>query len=546
MPQIVLGPFQRGLGTTGIRIWVETDAPCTVEVLGHRADTWTVAGHHYGLVELDGLERGTDEAYEVVLDGEVAWPDPDDERPPPRVRLWDPDRQIRLVVGSCRQAAPPSWLNMVESEMDPPGIGTDSLAALSDHLQAGEFARVDGLVMLGDQVYADQPDPRTVDAMQTRRDGPPEPGFPEVTGFEEYTWLYQEAWSDPSIRWLLASVPSVMIFDDHDIIDDWNTSEAWRREIEQEPWWQGRIESGLMAYWVYQHIGNVGPSERQDAGLLAAVRAAGVDGAEPLRDFARRADVGTPDDVGHRWSFACELGRSRLLMVDSRNGRILEEGKRSMLGDAEWAWLDERMTGDLDHLFVASSVPWIMPRSIHDLEAWNDALTEGAWGGHAARAAEWLRQYIDLEHWAAFGRSFAGLAELIASVARGERGDPPETVTVLSGDVHFGYVAEVELGGHSRVRQVVSSPFRQAITTFDRRAQGAAMLAPVSWLCRALVASTRKARPRFDWDITDGPWFDDHLTVLTIDGRKAHVAYSGAGLDEDASLTLHPIADRAL
>jgi hypothetical protein len=297
---------------------------------------------------------------------------------------------------------------------------------------------------------------------------------------------------------------------------------------------------------VYQHIGNVGRSEPADAALLDAIQRAGADGEAPLREFARRADVGTPDDVGHRWSFSCDVGTSRLLVVDSRNGRILEDGKRSMLGEAEWRWLDEQATGGVDHLFVASSVPWLLPRAIHDLEAWNDALTEGAWGSRLVRVSEWFRQYIDLEHWAAFGRSFVQLAELLAAVSRGERGPAPATVTVLSGDVHFGYVAEADLGGTSRVRQVVSSPFRQAITTFDRRAQGAAMLAPVSWLCRALVMSTPKARPRFEWSVTDGPWFDDHLVVLTVDGERARVAFEGAGLDDDGRPTLHVIAERDL
>lgn len=232
--------------------------------------------------------------------------------------------------------------------------------------------------------------------------------------------------------------------------------------------------------------------------------------------------------------------------VDSRNGRVLDDGDRSMLGRAEWAWLDEQMTGDVDHLFVASSVPWLLPRAIHDLEAWDDALTRGAWGRWAVRPAEWFRQYIDLEHWAAFDRSFHDLADLVASVARGERGAPPETVTAVSGDVHFGYVAEAAIEGTSRVRQVVSSPFRQAITTFDRKAQGLAMLAPVSWFCRALVGTTPGARPDFDWRVTDGPWFDDHLVILTIDGRRAHVRYESATLDDEDRPVLTEMAERRL
>ena len=52
---LVLGPLLRYVDDTSATIWVETDAPCTVEVLGHRARTFTVAGHHYALVIVEGL-----------------------------------------------------------------------------------------------------------------------------------------------------------------------------------------------------------------------------------------------------------------------------------------------------------------------------------------------------------------------------------------------------------------------------------------------------------------------------------------------------------
>ena len=43
-PQLVLGPLLRYIGTTTATVWVETDAPAVVEVLGHRARTFQVAG----------------------------------------------------------------------------------------------------------------------------------------------------------------------------------------------------------------------------------------------------------------------------------------------------------------------------------------------------------------------------------------------------------------------------------------------------------------------------------------------------------------------
>ena len=58
MADLILGPMLRDVGPTSATIWVETDAPCTVEVLGHRARTFTVAGHHYALVIVEGLGTG--------------------------------------------------------------------------------------------------------------------------------------------------------------------------------------------------------------------------------------------------------------------------------------------------------------------------------------------------------------------------------------------------------------------------------------------------------------------------------------------------------
>ena len=61
-----------------------------------------------------------------------------------------------------------------------------------------------------------------------------------------------------------------MIFDDHDVHDDWNISDAWVREMRATSWWDERIEGAFMSYWLYQHIGNLAPPELAGEPLLAA------------------------------------------------------------------------------------------------------------------------------------------------------------------------------------------------------------------------------------------------------------------------------------
>ena len=74
MANLILGPLLRYVGETEATVWVETDGPCEVEVLGHRAPSFHVEGHHYAIVLIDGLEPGRTYPYEVKLDGTVVWP----------------------------------------------------------------------------------------------------------------------------------------------------------------------------------------------------------------------------------------------------------------------------------------------------------------------------------------------------------------------------------------------------------------------------------------------------------------------------------------
>ena len=59
-PLLVLGPLLRYVGETAATIWVETDRACAVGMLGHEVRTFEVAGHHYGLVVIEGLRPGAE------------------------------------------------------------------------------------------------------------------------------------------------------------------------------------------------------------------------------------------------------------------------------------------------------------------------------------------------------------------------------------------------------------------------------------------------------------------------------------------------------
>jgi PhoD-like phosphatase len=520
MPGLVLGPLLRYVSEDEAVIWVETDGPCEVEILGTTDRTFCVCDHHYALVCCGGLEPGTWHEYEVRLDGEKVWP-VNDGFPASAFRTYPKDGPLALVFGSCRVAAPHVPPFSLRKDEDPRGREIDALYTLAQRMRNQPREEwPDVLLMLGDQVYADEVSPATRAFVETRRD-PKDPPGERVLDFEEYTHLYRESWSDPTIRWLLSTVSTAMIFDDHDVHDDWNISQAWLDEMRSHEWWNHHILGALASYWVYQHLGNLAPGHHEEDELLQRVKAA--DDAEPiLEEFARRADRETS---GTRWSYCRDLGHTRLIVIDSRAGRVLEEKRRSMLDEEEWNWVAEHATGDFDHLLVATSLPWLLGRGMHYAEAWSEALARGAWGDAFTSLGERVRQTVDLEHWAAFQDSFERLAELLRSVAAGERGKPPASIVLLSGDVHHAYLFEVAYrrgsGVRSRVWQAVCSPYRNPLEKKERRMIRVGMSRPFEAATRALARSAGVDDPPVRWRMVgDGPWFDNQVATLLIDGRR--------------------------
>ncbi|WP_329339711.1 alkaline phosphatase family protein [Streptomyces sp. NBC_00663] len=521
MAELRLGPLLRYADGSSATVWVEASRPCTAEVRcadGTRGQehTFQIAGHYYALIPVTGLTPGTSTAYEVFLDGTRVWPLPRSPFPDSVIRTPADGDTVRVTFGSCRWAAPP------DGEKDP--VGPDALDTLAARIAADpDGERPDVLVLLGDQVYADETSPATRRWLAARRDLSDPPGS-QVADYEEYTRLYDESWLDPEIRWLLSTVPSCQIFDDHDVIDDWNTSAAWVEDMRATPWWRERLLSGLMSYWVHQHLGNLSPAELAADPLYAAVRRT-PDGTDELRAFAGKADT---DPASVRWSYRRDFGRVRLLMVDTRAARVLDEEHRAMLDPGAAAWLREQVLTDkesYDHLLLGTSLPWLLPHLVHDAEAWNAALCRGDRGARWARFGEDLRRRADLEHWAAFPASFDALADLIAEAGSGP--GAPATVLVLSGDVHHAYVAEPAWrsggGPDARVLQLTCSPVHNSIPLHIRLGFRFGWSAVARVLGRRFAAHGGCARPSVKWRRTGGPWFGNQLMTLTLRGRSARL-----------------------
>lgn len=424
---LLLGPALRHVSDTTALVWVQTDGAATVEVLGASARTFAVQGYHYALVTVTGLAPDSVTEYDVKCDGDVVWPLPDSPFPPSVIRTRGPASTHRLqaIFGSCRY--PKTDDPSIESKLELDAL--DVYAARMATRPIDDWP--EAVIMLGDQLYADELTPEARQRLAGRRSRTKRAKRPpdEVVSFAEYERLYRHSWSDPEIRWLMSTVPTAMIFDDHDIRDDWNTSASWRADMKHQPWWRDRIRAGLASYWVYQHLGNLSPAELADDEDYRRLVTTEGDCWPFLVELADRADEEVDHTKGVRFSYRWDFGRSRLIMIDSRNGRILDTGQRMMIGEREFSWVEAQVADgleQLDHLMLASSVPWLMPPALGDLEAVNERNADRA--GLRGRLAEKTRRAVDFEHWPAFYKSFERLAEMIHSVASHPHG--PATVNV--------------------------------------------------------------------------------------------------------------------
>jgi hypothetical protein len=139
---------------------------------------------------------------------------------------------------------------------------------------------------------------------------------------------------------------------------------------------------------------------------------------------------------------------------------------------------------------------------------------------------EKIRQGVDLEHWPAFRDSFDAMCELLTEVGAGRRGPAPESIVVLSGDVHHAYLAQVGFpkgsGVTARVWQATCSPFRNPLSKKERRTVQLGFSRAGRLVGRALARAARVPQPPVRWRFQDGdPRFDNQVGTLELDGRRA-------------------------
>lgn len=317
----------------------------------------------------------------------------------------------------------------------------------------------------------------------------------------------------PRVQRLLAHLPTYMIFDDHDVTDDWNLSEAWENAVYGHPFSKRIIGNALMAYWICQGWGN-NPDGFKDhwSEALAYAQNPSPQNHEAWIDALLRFQ---------RWDYQLDT-EPFVLVLDTRTRRWPASDHNHMpSGLMDRAALQETLSQLKQHpsAVVISAAPVFGLKWIETLQH-----VASHWGFALA---------VDAENWMAHGGTARTLLSYLSA------GHQP--ITLLSGDVHYSFVYDVVLRFHGgpRLWQITASGFKNAFpkTLLRKLAQSNHWLYhPLSPL--NLFTKRRKlwVQPRRVKD-AEGQWVDalSHPGVgqvcFNAQGRPVHIAVFDAHHD---------------
>ncbi|AYF86874.1 alkaline phosphatase family protein [Pseudomonas sp. DY-1] len=260
----------------------------------------------------------------------------------------------------------------------------------------------------------------------------------------------------PGVARVFAHLPTLMIFDDHDITDDWNLSAQWELTAYGHPFSKRIIGNALVAYMLCQGWGN-------DPRAFSEV----LDKAEALA--ATAADDNHLDSTAldglidrlitfNHWQYVMPTTPA-LVVLDTRTRRWRSEiDLQRPSGLLDWEALCELQQELLDHpsAIIVSPAPVFGVKLIETVQRVFSAFGQPL--------------LVDAENWMAH----RGAAQVILNIFRHSR--TPGSYVILSGDVHYSFVYEVLIRHRQqgpKIWQITSSGIknefpRRLLDVFDR------------------------------------------------------------------------------
>ncbi|EFP96331.1 hypothetical protein [Vibrio caribbeanicus] len=235
------------------------------------------------------------------------------------------------------------------------------------------------------------------------------------------------------VQSLLAHIPTYMIFDDHDVTDDWNLTVGWEKAAYNNPFAKRIIGNALIAYWLCQGWGNEPNSFNTDFMQFSRKFLSDFqpDAQDKFINYLLRFE---------RWHYVVPT-TPKVVVLDTRTRRWRSESKLNKpSGLMDWEALTEFQQELLeqDKIIVVSPAPMFGVKFIETLQ----------------RVATKLGQplLIDAENWMAHPGSANSLISIFTHTKT------PSNFVILSGDVHYSFAYDI------KVRSEKNSPNIYQIT----------------------------------------------------------------------------------
>ncbi|WP_339533196.1 alkaline phosphatase D family protein [Pseudomonas mucidolens] len=273
---------------------------------------------------------------------------------------------------------------------------------------------------------------------------------------------------------VFAHVSCLMIFDDHDITDDWNLSAQWEATAYGNPFSKRIIGNALLAYMLCQGWGN-----NPDAFAALLNKTLALTTTAQTRD--NHLDASAQDELlsellkFQQWHYVLPTSPA-LVVLDTRTRRWRSEFTlKQPSGLLDWEALSELQHELLDH----PSAIIVSPAPIFGVKLIETIQKVFSWCGYPL--------LVDAENWMAH----RGAAQVILNIFRHSR--TPGNYVILSGDVHYSFVYEVLIRHRDagpNIWQITSSGIknefpRSLLEWFDRLNRWLySPRSPLNWLTR--------------------------------------------------------------
>ncbi len=285
----------------------------------------------------------------------------------------------------------------------------------------------------------------------------------------------------PRVARALANTATYMIFDDHEVTDDWYLSQSWRSRVLTASFGRAIVRNGYAAYAVCQGWGNDPaafthadqnpvPKSEQLLDTLVAVGTDGAFGVTTIDKLDQLLGLTKPlIDPEVRFDYTVPGPRHLVRVLDTRSRRTYRGrlGPPQLLGTSLDAQLPPGPLADgREVLVVIAAAPILMP---HAIEALVQPLAAGIvdFAANVKRKAEADHngppvsgpERFDVESWGGDEESFFAILRRLATYQR---------VVILSGDVHFSSGLTLDFWSgqdptvDSRIVQLTSSPVRNS------------------------------------------------------------------------------------